>query len=124
MVRINNFPSFIVSKVSLATPRKNLNNTEWYINVNLNKYCQTSKKEIIVSAASSDQPESLGIFLNGTRTDPKECSFDVDAIFKFKRPSTTPEYRYSHKFVLNSMNQHYDSWGYAKFARIEVISPL
>ena len=125
MVRIDNFPLFVTSKAVFDTKYFNAYGTEWYITINLYKYCQTSKEQKHVTSSSvNDQPETLAAFVCGRRSDLKECSFDVDAIFKFKRPLTAPKYRYSQKFIFNSINQYCESWGYTKVARIDVILTL
>ena len=120
MIRIDSFPSFVISKDQFDTKRINAYGTEWHINIQLYKYCQTYKKFIHVTPSSPDQPETLAAFVCGRRSDRKECSFDVDATFKFKRPTTAQENRLSHKFCFNSTKQ-YDSWGSYGLAGIDVI---
>lgn len=120
IIRIDNFPSFVASKADeYITKRITTNGTKWYVKVGLYNYCQAGKEYVPIT--SSSMPEFFGAFLCGIRTDQKECSFAVEAIFKFKRPSTAREIRYSHKFVFKSTNQHYDSWGCPAFVRIDVI---
>ena len=94
MIRVENFPSFVTSKAEFKSKRINAYGTEWYISIELYKYCQTSGEDVRVTPSSSDQPETLGVFVYGERSDRKECSFDVDATFKFKQPVTAQEYRY------------------------------
>ena len=120
LVHIEHFHSFVTSKAEYESVSINFNNTEWYIKIRLYKYCQTSKEDIRVTSSSSDQPETLGAFVCGKRSDRKECSFDVEESFKFKRPTTAQENRESHKFCFNSTKQ-YESWGYRNFAKIDVI---
>ena len=120
MIRIDSFPSFVTSKAVFETERITAFGTEWYISIELYKYCQISKANILVTPSSIDQPEALAAFVCGRRNDRKECSFDVDATFKFKRPSTAREFRYSHKFSFNSA-KNCASWGDRQFARIDVI---
>ena len=124
-VHIENFPSFVTSKAECQSVSVNFNNTEWYIYVQLFKYCLTSKEYIRITSSSTEQPETLGVFVCGRRSDRKECSFDVNAIFKFKRPSTAREMQFSqsHKFCFNS-TKHYAAWGYRNFAKIDVILAL
>ena len=121
LVRIEHFPSFVISKAKYKSFSINFNNTEWFIMIRLYKCGQTSNDDICVTSSSTEQPETLGAFLCGKRSDRKECSFDVNAIFKFKRPSTAMELRFSHKFNFNSTEHYYDSWGSRKSARINVI---
>ena len=121
LVYIENFPSFVTTKAEYESVSINFNNTEWFVTINLYKYCQTNKGNIRVTPSSPDQPETLAAFVCGRRGGQKECSFDVDAIFKFKQPAR--EDRESHKFCFNS-TKHYDSWGYRKLARIDVILDL
>ena len=120
LVHIEHFPSFITSKAEYDSVSINFNNTEWYIRIELYKYCQTSNKSIYITPSSPDQPETFGAFVCGMRGDQKACSFIVNAIFKFKRPSTAKEIRYSHEFSFNS-TKHYAAWGSPAFAKIDVI---
>ena len=120
MIRINNFPSFVTSKAVFDTKRINAYGTEWYIRIFLCKYCQTSNEHKIVKSTSTDQPETLGAFFCGTRSDGKECSFDVDFTFKFKRSSTAREMRFSENFSFNS-TENLDAWGCVDFSTIDVI---
>ena len=126
MIRIESFPSFVISKAQLESKRINAYGTEWYVKIGLYKYCQTSKKYIRVTSSSSDQPETLGAFLCGRRSDQKECLFIIDKTFKFKQDSADPEYwsSSSNKFVFNSTNHYHNSWGYFNLARINVIFTL
>ena len=119
-ILIENFNSFVTSKAECNSLSINFNNTEWYIYVQLYKYDQTSNEYICVTPSSSDQPETLAAFLCGRRSDRKECSFNVDEIFKFKQPSTAREYRLLRKFSFDSTKDYFD-WGYRNFARIDVI---
>ena len=121
MIRIDRFPSYVISKAEFDSEPISAYGAEWYINIRLYKYCQTDKKHIHVTPSSPDQPETLAAFVCGRRSDRKECSFDVDATFKFKQPTTAQENRFSHKFVFDSTNQHYDSWGSYGLAGIDVI---
>ena len=123
MIRIDSFPFFVISKDQFDTKRINAYGTEWHINIQLYKYCQTSKEFIQVTSSPSDQPETLATFVCGKRSDRKEFAFDVDATFKFKQPTTAQENRLSHKFCFNSTKQ-YESWGYRNFAKTDVILTL
>ena len=120
MSRINNFPSFVTSKAEFDTKRINAYGAEWFIAIEWYKYCQTGKKYIHVTSSSPDQPETLGVFLYGIRSDQKECSFVVEATFRLKQKSTAREWRYSHKFCFTS-TKNCDSLGYRNFERIDVI---
>ena len=111
MIRINNFPTFVTSKAVFDTKRINAYGTEWFVKILLCKYCQTNKVYIPVTPSSIDPPETLGAFVCGMRRDRKECSFDVDATFKFKQPATASEYQLSHKFSFNS-TKYYETFGF------------
>ena len=123
LVHIKNFHSFVTSKAEYESVSVNFNDTEWYICIQLYKYCQTDKKNLLVTPLSPEQPETLGLFLCGRRSDQKECSFDVGATFKFKRPRTAQKNRISNKFCFNLTN-HDESRGERRFGRIDVILAL
>ena len=120
MIRIENFPSFVISKAQFYSRRITAYGTEWYIGIRLYKYCQTSKANILVTPSSIDQPETLGASVCGERSDQKECSFDVGATFKFMQPATVREDQLLQKFYFNS-TKYYDGWGLRNFGRIDVI---
>ena len=120
MIRIDRFPSFVTSKAEFNTKRINAYGTEWYIAIELFKYCQTRNKYKIVKSTSPDQPETLGVFVYGRRRDQKECSCFVEATFKLRHISTAAEWRYSQKFCFTS-TKNCESWGSRQFARIDVI---
>ena len=122
-VLVENFRSFVTSKAEYESVSINFNNTEWYVRIELYKYCQESNEYIRVTPSSPEQPETLGLFLCGRRSDQKECSFDVGATFKFKRPRTAQKNRISHKFCFNLTN-HDESRGERRFGRIDVILAL
>ena len=119
-VLVENFPSFVTSKAEYKSVSINFNNTEWFVKIELHKYGQTSKESVSVTSSSTERPETLAAFVYGKRSDWIECSFFVGATFKFKRPSTTDEMRYSHKFSFNSTT-NLNSWGCRQLARIDVI---
>ena len=123
LVHIENFPSFVTSKAEYESVSIHFNNTEWYIKINLRKYCQTKEYYISVTSSSSDQPETLAAFVFGRRRDRKECSFNVDATSKFIQPDTAQEDMESHKFVFSSTKQCI-GWGRPEFARIDVFLTL
>ena len=111
-VLVENFPSFIISKAEYKSVSINFNNTEWFVKIELHKYCQTSKENSRVTPSSPDPPETLAALLCGRRrSDPKECSFIVDATFKFKQSDTVQQGRYFHRFCFDSTKDYYD-WGY------------
>ena len=123
MIRIDDFPSFVTSKDLFNSKSINAYGAEWDIAIQLLKYCQccqTNNDHILVNSTSTDQPETLGVFVYGVRSDQKECSFVVEATFKLKHISTAREWRYSHKFCFTS-TENCDSWGYRDFMRIDVI---
>ena len=122
MIRIENFPLFVTSKAEFESERINAYGTEWFIHIQLYKYCRTSKEYILVNSSSSNKPETLSAFLCGRRSDRKKCSFDVDKTFMFKQESADRENwgSISHKFGFDSTN-YYAAWGYYDIARIDVI---
>ena len=123
-ILVENFPSFVTSKAEYKSVSTYFNNTEWYISIEWFKYSQTSKQNIYVTPSSSDQPETLGAFVYGRRSDQKECSFNVGAIFKFKQPLRAENFgHFSHKFIFNSTND-YDARGSRAVARIDVFLTL
>ena len=92
-----------------------------FIKIQLYKYCQTSKGYIRVTSSSADQPETLAVFLCGSRGDRNECSFDVETTFKFKRPAKARKVRFSKKICFNSKNGYCACACGHQFARIDVI---
>ena len=85
----------------------------------MTKYCQTSEKYILINADTSDQPETLGAFVIGKGID---CSFDVVAKFKFKKPHPLDaKNEFTIKFCFNSSNGYKVSWGFYSLAKINVI---
>ena len=123
LIHIENFPSFITSKAKYESKRITVNNTEWYIHLNLKKYCQTGKEYIRVPPSSLEQPETLAAFVYGERRDGKECSFDVKATFNFKQPETVDEgideEVVAHKFSFCASSTKFN-WGLPKLAKIDV----
>ena len=122
LIRIDNFPSFVTSKAHLYTRDIILNNnTRWNILVGLTKYCQTSEKYILINAETSDQPETLGVFVNGKGEKGINCSFDVVAKFKFKQPHPLD---IGNEFTLivcfNSSNGYGVAVGFSHLAEINV----
>ena len=123
MIRIDRFPSYVISKAEFDSKPISAYGAEWYINIRLYKYYQTDKKYIHVTSSSLDQPETLAAFVFGRRRDRKECSFNVDATSKFIQPDTAQEDMESHKFVFSSTKQCI-GWGRPEFARIDVFLTL
>ena len=104
-IRIENFPSFVVSKAEYYTDKIIVNDMEWCISLSLMKYCQNEKHYITVSPSSNDQPEKLGAFIFGRRRDRKDSSFIVYATLKFKQPPTGVGFRIlGEKLNLNKTN--------------------
>ena len=124
MIRIDSFPSFVTSKAVFDTKRITAYGTEWFVTILLCKYCQTSNKYIDVNSSSPEQPEFFATFVYGTRSDGKECSFDVEATVKFKRPPTAKEFRFSHKFCFNLTTNFFGWGGCSTVSRIDVILAL
>ena len=62
---------------------------DFFIVVDLIKYCQESKSFITLNSTSSDTPEFLGIYIycKGNPNDTIGASFNIDVIVKFKRIS-------------------------------------
>ena len=123
LIRIDNFPSFVTSKASYNTRNIIVNNTRWCILVDLTKYCQKSKKYILINAETSDQPESLAAVIKGKREKESiDCSFDVEAKIKFKQPHPMDDEKMStRKFCFNSSNGYADGLGSGDLAKINVV---
>ena len=122
-IRIENFPSFVSTKVRYYSDDVIVNDTKWYIALSLTKYCKNEKKYIHVTPSSNDQPEALGAGIFGKRSDAKDCSFIVNAPFKFKQPSQSQVkgFRFfGRKFCLNTTNNYHQGWGIDKIAKIDV----
>ena len=121
LVRIDQFPAFVTSKACCFAEGININNTRWNISIKLRKYCQTSGEYIRIMPDSSDQPETLGAYIHGSRNHAgRYGSFDVEAQFKFKQVPTANCYNFTHKFCLNSSNEYKYNYGTSKLAKIEV----
>ena len=123
LLRIDDFPSLVASKARCFTRDINVNNTWWYIDISLDKWCETREEYIIITPESSDQPEVLSacIWGNVVGNISSDRSFDVTAIFKFKQPATAEEHEFTHKFSFNSLNKYKDSWVITISDEIEVI---
>ena len=122
LIRIDNFPSFVTSKAHHCTRDIIVNNTRWFIILDMRKYCQTSAKYICINDETSDQPESLGASINGKGEKSIDCSFDVVAKFKFKQPHPLDdENEFTKKFCFNSSNGYTVSSGFGDLAMINVI---
>ena len=121
-IRIKNFPTFVKSKGDYCKDCVVVNDTKWFIVLNLKKFCQTEKKFIDVTPSSNDQPEALGACIFGKRDDEKDSSFIVNATFTFKRPSTAKVFRiWATRFDLNSTNDFHQGCGVRAIATIDVI---
>ena len=121
LVRIDQFPAFVTSKACCFAEGININNTRWYISIDLRKYCQTSGEYIKITPDSADQPEKLGAFIHASRHHvKKDCSFDVEAQFKFKHVPTARGANFTCKFCLNSSNNYTCGCGTPRLAKIEV----
>ena len=106
-IRIENFPSFVVSKTKYYTDEIIVNDTEWYIRLSLMKYCQNENKYIFVTPSSNEQPENLVAFIFGRRSDRKDSSFIVYASINFKQPPTPVRFRIlRRKLNLNKANRY------------------
>ena len=123
LIRIDNFLSFVTSKASYYTRNIIVNNTRWSIVVGMTKYCQTSSKYIWINADTSDQPEALAALIKGKREKESiDCSFDVEAKFKFKQPHPMDdENEFTKKFCFNSSNGYAFSWGFGNLSEINVV---
>ena len=120
-IRIKHFPALVTSKRVFSTRSIRFNNTRWFISIHLFKYCQTSGEYIILEPNSSDQPETLGAYIHGSRAHVERySSFDVTAQFKFKQAPTARSDHLTHKFCLNSSNGYKYSYGTSNLATIEV----
>ena len=121
-IRIENFPSFVATKANYFTDDVIVNETVWYISLALVKYCQNKKKYIHVPPSSNNQPEALGAFIFGKRSDEKDSSYIVNATFKFKQPSTAKIFWFLVRFDLNTTNDYQKGMGVNAKAKIDVIN--
>ena len=123
LIRIDNFPSFVTSKARHITRDIIIDTTRWYILVDMTKYCQTSGNYILINAETSDQPEALAAVIKGKREKESiDCSFDVEAKFKFKQPHPMDdENEFTKKFCFNSSNGYAFSWGFGNLSEINVV---
>ena len=60
---------------------------DWFIVIDLSKYCHDSKSYITLNSTSSDTPEFLGTYFycESNLDTPRRRYFNVDAIIKFQR---------------------------------------
>ena len=74
---------------------------DWFIVIELGKYCQDSKRYITLNSTSSDTPEFLGTYFycESNLDTPRRRYFNVDTIIKFQRTA------FSRNFILNMSNQ-------------------
>ena len=90
-IRIDDFPSFVDSKANYETKAGTFEDVDWFIVIQLSKYCPESKSFITLNSTSSDTPEFLGIYIyckdNPNPNAPSGTFFYIDAIVKFKRTS-------------------------------------
>ena len=88
---IDDFPSFVRSKAIYETKANTPKDVDWFIVIDLSKYCQESKRYITLDSTSSDTPEFLGIYfycdsnLNASNASTSRHFFRIDASIKFKR---------------------------------------
>ena len=121
LIRLEHFPALVTSKGFFCTRDININNTRWYFSIDLQKYCQTSGEYIIITPDSSDQPETVGVFIHGEQHNVFEKdSFVVEVQFKFKQVPMDKGHNFTRKFCLNSSNNYACCWGTSKLAKIEV----
>ena len=121
LIRLEQFPALVASKGIFSTRSIRFNNTRWSVSISLLKYCQTSGEYIIPEPNSSDQPETLGTYIHGSRHDVgRSGSFVVEAQFKFKQVPTAEGDNFTRKFCLNSSNGYNYGWGTSNLATIEV----
>ena len=122
-IRIENFPSFVTSKAPYGIVGAVVNDTKWFIVLDLKKFCQNENKYIRVTPSSNDQPEALGARIFGERSDQKDSSYIVTANFKFKHPSMAKGFRFlATRFDLNSKNGYHKGRGVYAIAKIDVIN--
>ena len=122
LIRLEHFPALVTSKGNFYTRDIDINKTRWHFSIDLRKYCRTSGEHIKIRPDSSDQPETLGAFIHGPRhhSVEKDCSFDVEAKFKFKHVPTAKGHNLKHKFCLISSNNYACRCGTSKLAKIKV----
>ena len=92
VIRIDDIPSFVDSKATYETIAGTFADVDWFIVIDLSKYCQDSKRYITLNSTSSDTPEFLGIyFYCGSNLDAPRLCYNLDAIIKFKRTCFSKE---------------------------------
>ena len=101
VIRIDDIPSFVDSKATYETIAGTFADVDWFIVIDLSKYCQDSKRYITLNSTSSDTPEFLGTYFycESNPNVPHRRYFDIDAIIKFKRTC------FSKEFILTLSNQ-------------------
>ena len=89
VIRIDDFPSFVDSKATYETKAGTFEDVDWFIVIQLSKYCHESKSYVTLNSISSDTPEFLEIYIycKGNPNAPPGNFFNIDAIVKFKRTS-------------------------------------
>ena len=121
LIRLEHFPALVASTGIFSTRSIRFNNTRWFISIHLFKYCQTSGEYIILEPNSSDQPETLGAYIYGSRADVgRYGSFVVEAQIEFKQVPTARGDNFTHKFCLNSSNGYNYVYGTPNLATIDV----
>ena len=99
---IDDFPSFVKSKAISETKAGTFDGVNWFIVIDLSKYCQESKRYITLNSTSSDTPEFLGIYFyceSNPNASTSRRFFSIDASIKFKRKI------FSNTFYLTRSNQ-------------------
>ena len=99
----------------------NVDISQWQVSTHLQKYCQTTQKYISITPASTEQPETLAVYIHGGIGIHEDHSFDVTAKIKLKRPSTATQHEFSHKFCFNASNGFAHALGFPNIARIDVL---
>lgn len=121
LIRIDNFPAFVSSKADCHTRAITINNVRWFIALNFAKFYQTSGKYDLIKQ-ESDKAEILTAFLIGVgagRSVNKDCTFDVEATFKFQNRPWIDQKTINNKFYFSAKNE-YQARALLELARIEV----
>ena len=123
LVRIDNFPEFVASKGEYSTRAIKVSNTFWKVYIASMKRHQTTGEYIPLNSASADQPETLAAYLYGSGKIPlsNDCSFDVNAKFKFKQPQVSEVDEFTHKYFFNTSDRHMSGFGFPTLRKIDVI---
>lgn len=137
-IRVDNFRSFIASNASYCTTHMHANDVAWYVVIELEKYCHTTRKYVPVGEFSWDRAEQLGVHVAAVQKSRNKRSFEVDATVSQKTDNENenrnwfwklfdffflpPFYkRFVKKYCFNEENDYRQSCGFVDKLYIGVI---